>query len=122
MCGHFVSCQILNVEKNRLKDLPDSIGDLRLLQTLNLKGTLLTVCLLVSERTCSSPIELTVFLPITVHLTGNFLSDLQSSVSSLSSLRTLDLSDNNIVQLPKTLAYIRTLEVCVCFEFKIYSR
>jgi len=26
------------VEKNRLKELPQSIGDLRLLQTLNLKG------------------------------------------------------------------------------------
>lgn len=33
-----VHFQILNVEKNLLKALPDSIGDLRLLQTLNLKG------------------------------------------------------------------------------------
>ena len=32
-CCNFVSCQILNVEKNRLKVLPDSIGDLQLLQT-----------------------------------------------------------------------------------------
>lgn len=45
--------------------------------------------------------------------TGNSLSELPSVVGSLSSLRTLDVSDNNIVQLPKTLAYIRTLEVCV---------
>lgn len=49
---------------------------------------------------------------------GNCLSELPSSIGSLSSLRTLDLSDNNIVQLPKTLAYIRTLEVCV-FGFKL---
>lgn len=35
-----VRLQILNVEKNLLKNLPDSIGDLRLLQTLNLKGWL----------------------------------------------------------------------------------
>lgn len=34
--------QILNVEKNLLKTLPDSIGDLWLLQTLNLKGVLLS--------------------------------------------------------------------------------
>uniref|UniRef100_A0A8C3ANR3 Leucine rich repeat and sterile alpha motif containing 1 n=1 Tax=Cyclopterus lumpus TaxID=8103 RepID=A0A8C3ANR3_CYCLU len=39
--------------------------------------------------------------------------ELPSSIGSLSSLRTLDLSDNNIVQLPKALVYIRTLEVCV---------
>lgn len=39
-----MSCQILNVEKNRLKALPDSIGDLRLLQTLNLKGMIVTAC------------------------------------------------------------------------------
>lgn len=45
--------------------------------------------------------------------TGNSLSELPSVVGSLRSLRTLDVSDNNIVQLPKTLAYIRTLEVCV---------
>ena len=37
------SCQILNVEKNRLKALPESIGNLRLLQTLNLKGMSFTV-------------------------------------------------------------------------------
>lgn len=37
----FVTYQILNVEKNHLKTLPSSIGDLRLLQTLNVKGKIL---------------------------------------------------------------------------------
>lgn len=37
----FLTCQILNVEKNRLSSLPPSIGELRLLQTLNLKGMML---------------------------------------------------------------------------------
>lgn len=46
-------------------------------------------------------------------LVGNSLNELPSSLSSLSSLRTLDVSDNVIVQLPKCLANIRTLEVCV---------
>lgn len=37
--------QILNVEKNCLKVLPESIGRLHLLQTLNLKGMVVThVC------------------------------------------------------------------------------
>lgn len=38
----FLTLQILNVEKNRLTSLPPSIGELRLLQTLNLKGMMLT--------------------------------------------------------------------------------
>uniref|UniRef100_A0A8D3A1C9 RING-type domain-containing protein n=1 Tax=Scophthalmus maximus TaxID=52904 RepID=A0A8D3A1C9_SCOMX len=42
VCVHLMCCQILNVEKNRLKALPDSIADLRLLQTLNLKGNSLS--------------------------------------------------------------------------------
>lgn len=44
---------------------------------------------------------------------GNCLCELPFSLGSLSSLRTFNVSDNNIVQLPKQLAYIRTLEVCV---------
>lgn len=36
----FSDTQILNVEKNRLTSLPPSIGELRLLQTLILKGTM----------------------------------------------------------------------------------
>lgn len=38
----FLTFQILNVEKNRLTSLPPSIGELRLLQTLNLKGMMIT--------------------------------------------------------------------------------
>lgn len=44
---------------------------------------------------------------------GNCLSELPSGMSSLCSLRTLDVSDNLIVQIPKTFAYLRTLEVRV---------
>lgn len=52
--------------------------------------------------------------PITLYISiANSLSELPSTIGSLHSLRTLDLSDNNIVQLPKTLANIRTLEVCL---------
>lgn len=42
LCIFGLTYQILNVEKNRLKSLPPSIGDLRLLQTLNVKGMILT--------------------------------------------------------------------------------
>ena len=67
-----------------------------------------------SERTCTSHMTLiNWFCPSLYACTGNSLSELPSVIGSLSSLRTLDVSDNNIVQLPKTLAHIRTLEVCV---------
>ena len=67
-----------------------------------------------SDRTCTSHMTwIHLFCPSLYVCTGNSLSELPSVVGSLSSLRTLDVSDNNIVQLPKTLAYIRTLEVCV---------
>lgn len=51
------------------------------------------------------------FFCIILSTTGNCLSVLPSTIGSLSSLRTLDFSDNSIVHIPKTLAYIRTLEV-----------
>jgi len=52
---------------------------------------------------------------------GNCLSALPSSVGSLSSLRTLDLSDNLIEQLPDALVHIRTLEVCVCACLRVFT-
>lgn len=52
----FLTHQILNVEKNRLTSLPASIGELRLLQTLNLKGTMQTAgCLW--GRACSDGVK-----------------------------------------------------------------
>lgn len=112
-----VRLQILNVEKNLLKSLPDSIRDLRLLQTLNLKGWLQSprrhrrVCVWLCKFNGADE---HVFFSLSLSvLVGNSLSELPSSLSSLSSLRTLDVSDNVIVQLPKCLANIRTLEVCV---------
>lgn len=42
---------------------------------------------------------------------GNKLRDLPGTVSSLRSLRALDISGNVVVELPRGLAHIRTLEV-----------
>lgn len=67
-----------------------------------------------SKRACKSHITVVMFSPIALYISiANSLSELPSTIGSLRSLRTLDLSDNNIVQLPKTLANIRTLEVCL---------
>uniref|UniRef100_A0A3B4V714 Leucine rich repeat and sterile alpha motif containing 1 n=1 Tax=Seriola dumerili TaxID=41447 RepID=A0A3B4V714_SERDU len=79
--------KVLDLHDNRITSLPEDIGKLASLQVN------------VNEN-----------YDITVYSTGNCLSELPVSVSCLSSLRTLDLSDNNIVQLPKTVAHIRTLE------------
>lgn len=59
----FLTHQILNVEKNRLTSLPPSIGELRLLQTLNLKGMMQTAGYLWG-RECSHGVKSLVFSPI----------------------------------------------------------
>uniref|UniRef100_A0A8C1J1F0 Leucine rich repeat and sterile alpha motif containing 1 n=1 Tax=Cyprinus carpio TaxID=7962 RepID=A0A8C1J1F0_CYPCA len=79
--------KVLNVEKNHIKQLPDSIGDLRHLQTLNVKGVLCSFKFSVKDLTV---------IPV--------------SVGRMSSLRTLDISENSITELPKELANVRTLE------------
>lgn len=56
ICVYSMAHQILNMEKNLLKALPDSIGDLKLLQTLNLKGMTLPVCFDSSLCLCTSKI------------------------------------------------------------------
>lgn len=43
---------------------------------------------------------------------GNKLKELPATVSGLRSLRTLDISENLLQELPRVLAHIRTLKVC----------
>ncbi|NWS49904.1 LRSM1 ligase, partial [Probosciger aterrimus] len=83
--GQLASLQVLNLERNLLKCVPQSIGDLAQLQMLNVKGGF-----------CVSR--------------GNKLKDLPVTVSGLRSLRSLDISGNTVVELPRGLAHIRTLE------------
>ncbi len=45
--------------------------------------------------------------------TGNNLTVIPVSVGRMSSLRTLDISENSIRELPKELANVRTLEVSI---------
>uniref|UniRef100_A0A673BGE9 RING-type domain-containing protein n=1 Tax=Sphaeramia orbicularis TaxID=375764 RepID=A0A673BGE9_9TELE len=90
-----LSPQVLDLHENNLTSLPEDMGKLVSLQRDEL------------GRYRSNGLG---GIYITVYSTGNRLTELPASVGSLSSLRTLDISDNNITQLPKTLAYIRTLE------------
>lgn len=43
---------------------------------------------------------------------GNKLKELPATLGGLRSLRTLDVSENLLRELPRGLAHIRTLEVC----------
>lgn len=49
---------------------------------------------------------------MTFHSIGNKLRELPATVSGLRSLRTLNVSENLLQELPRVLAHIRTLEVC----------
>lgn len=51
---------------------------------------------------------------------GNCLNELPAFVGQLKSLKTLDLSENNIRELPKDLANARCLEVCLCAFYNMY--
>uniref|UniRef100_A0A8C2D9V0 Leucine rich repeat and sterile alpha motif containing 1 n=1 Tax=Cyprinus carpio TaxID=7962 RepID=A0A8C2D9V0_CYPCA len=93
--------KVLNVEKNHIKQLPDSIGDLRHLQTLNVKGMPYF-----TSHENRKPFKLTKCFDDT----GNSLTVIPVSVGRMSSLRTLDISENSITELPKELANVRTLE------------
>src|SRR4029434_8236056 len=61
-------------------------------------------------------VMVTYFLTCSVHCpsVGNCLNELPALVGHLRSLKTLDLSENNIRELPRDLAHARCLEVCVC--------
>lgn len=115
-----VFLQVLNAENNQIKALPASIGDLRNLQTLNMKGAaLLCVCVRLFFQAlafCSSCVAWEKKKETDVRnvlCEGNCLRELPSSVGHMGSLRTLDLSENSIRELPKELANVRTLEVSV---------
>jgi len=49
---------------------------------------------------------------MTSHSIGNKLRELPATVSGLRSLRTLNVSENLLQELPRVLAHVRTLEVC----------
>lgn len=53
--------------------------------------------------------------------TGNNLTVIPVSVRSMSSLRTLDISENSIRELPKELANVRTLEVSILNQKSIFK-
>ncbi|TMS08135.1 E3 ubiquitin-protein ligase LRSAM1 [Larimichthys crocea] len=95
--------KVLDLHENKLTCLPEDIGTLTSLQILNVEKNRLKASAGLHRR-AAAPADV------------KFEGELPSVVGSLRSLRTLDVSDNNIVQLPKTLAYIRTLERILLFS------
>lgn len=101
--------QVLNVQGNKLKALPATIGNLASLQSLILQG--MAFIFIKASLTIGL-----VFAFINVFLLllfpANDLHSLPPEIGNLRSLRTLNISENNnLPGVPPTLAHIRTLEV-----------
>ncbi|XP_076822468.1 E3 ubiquitin-protein ligase LRSAM1-like isoform X2 [Clavelina lepadiformis] len=109
-----IRLRILDIHDNHLRSLPGDIGSLSNLQILNIENNHLTEL----PQSIGQLKKLQSFLA-----RNNFLNCIPSTIQTMSSLRTLDISGTNQVYfLPKTLCYVRTLEVLVlskphCMEY-----
>ena len=103
--------QVLNVQGNKLKALPATIGNLASLQSLILQG----MTFIFIKTSHESLLVLCSHLLICYFLSlfpANDLRSLPPEIGNLRSLRTLNISENNnLPGVPPTLAHIRTLEV-----------
>ena len=106
---------MLNVQGNKLKALPATIGTLPSLQSLILQGVMFFLSLLFPLFVMSKDEQVIFFklhTEVVSSLTGNDLRSLPPEIGNLKSLRTLNVSENsNLPGVPPTLAHVRTLEV-----------
>ncbi|KAL6779674.1 hypothetical protein ACKKBG_A13250 [Auxenochlorella protothecoides x Auxenochlorella symbiontica] len=98
----FPCLEVLNLAGNRLRELPEDVGDLPRLRRLGLKGNRLT-CLPPSIGRLRALVEL--------FLTDNALTALPASIGGLESLVKLQASFNELATLPPELARLTRLEL-----------
>ena len=84
----------MNLHDNEFTGIPDSIGELKSLETLNLYDNEFTVLL----ENIGGLSSLT-----TLDIDGNNISSLPKSLEELTSLTTLDATDNNLTEIEALL-------------------
>jgi small GTP-binding protein len=99
--GQLAQLQTLDIGNNRLTALPESLGQLKQLQSLNLSDDQLTAL----------PESLGQFTQLqSLNLTGNRLTALPESLGQLTQLQELYLGDNQLTALPESLGQLTQLQ------------
>jgi internalin A len=99
--GQLTQLQTLNLSGNQLTALPESLGQLTQLQTLNLSRNQLTAL----PESLGQLTQLQ-----TLNLSRNQLTALPESLGQLTQLQTLDLSGNQLTALPESLGQLTQLQ------------
>ena len=99
--GDLKSLKTLNLYGNQLSTLPESIGGLKSLTYLNLK----------SNQLSTLPESIGNFFSLKeLNLNNNQLSTLPEPIGNLKLLETLDLENNKLTTLPKSIGNLSSLE------------
>ena len=126
-CFEVTTVTTFNVSFNKLKGIPDTIGLLQKLVTLDLRlGYCTTLFLSFFSHLIS--LSLSILLPLYLHdlllsflffNSNNILEDLPSSLSSCSQLRSLIISFNCFTVLPPVLYDCSSLETLLASDNQI---
>ena len=126
-CFEVTTVTTFNVSFNKLKCIPDTIGLLQKLVTLDLRLGYCTTLSLLSLSLISS-LSLSILFPLYLHdlllsflffNSNNLLEDLPSSLSSCSQLRLLIISFNRFTVLPPVLYDCFSLETLLASDNQI---
>lgn len=122
--GKLTSLKMLDLSRNKLETIPNEITNLSQLSTLNLASNMLSVFPCMSANTKLSVLDLSgnkfeMFPDICytdlvhlaeVKLKGNKLKEVPPTVKNLSSLKVLDLGDNDLISVPAEISDINKLK------------
>ncbi|MGA7178512.1 MAG: leucine-rich repeat domain-containing protein [Thiobacillaceae bacterium] len=99
--GQLTQLQTLDVSGNQLTALPEAIGQLTQLQTLDVSGNQLTAL----PATIGQLTQLQ-----TLYVSGNRLTALPATIGQLTQLQTLDVSGNQLTALPEAIGQLTQLQ------------
>ncbi|WP_456441918.1 leucine-rich repeat domain-containing protein [Psychroserpens sp.] len=137
--GKLTNLKLLSLTNNRrLEDLPESIGDLKCLQLLDVSGTSLTQL----REEIANNTELVIInanaskiktIPkhignltklVTLNLAANKLTKIPKSIDNLGNLQNLSLSSNDISEIPSEISNLKKVQfISLEFNrFKIFPR